>query len=178
MCQSPAAPCPKTFAPQPTDHKLLPAQPTDEPQVYREVGLVDPSSTLNHDQFVALLKAIDSGLRALPATAQVGCCRVGVWRQRVAVERAHALPAIMPCIFRMARTSCSACLCHAGTAGQLALRGMPAAGGLAAISNLPPAACRPPIALPGPKHPAPPYPTRDTPTHPTQEQRAEWLSVV
>ena len=39
--------------------------------MYREVGVVDPTSTLNHDQFVTLLKAIDSGLRALPATAQV-----------------------------------------------------------------------------------------------------------
>lgn len=41
------------------------------PQIYREVGVVDPTSTLNHDQFVSLIKAIDAGLRALPATAQV-----------------------------------------------------------------------------------------------------------
>lgn len=41
-------------------------------QMYRELGIVDPSSTLNHDQFTALLSNIDKGLRALPATAQVG----------------------------------------------------------------------------------------------------------
>lgn len=45
--------------------------------MYREVGIVDPSSTLNHDQFVSLINAIDSGLRALPATAQV-CLPRGV----------------------------------------------------------------------------------------------------
>ncbi|KAI7836386.1 hypothetical protein COHA_009749 [Chlorella ohadii] len=43
----------------------------DKASMYREVGIVDPSSTLNHDQFVSLINAIDSGLRALPATAQV-----------------------------------------------------------------------------------------------------------
>ncbi len=42
------------------------------PQMYRELGIVDPSSTLNHEQFTTLLSNIDKGLRALPATAQVG----------------------------------------------------------------------------------------------------------
>ena len=39
-------------------------------QIYRDAGVADPSSTLDHDQFVALLTRIDAGLRALPATAQ------------------------------------------------------------------------------------------------------------
>lgn len=48
-------------------------------QMYRELGIVDPTSTLNRDQFTALLSNIDKGLRALPATAQVGCrCRPGL----------------------------------------------------------------------------------------------------
>jgi hypothetical protein len=40
-------------------------------QIYKEVGLVDPSSTLSREQFTDLLTRIDSSLRALPATAQV-----------------------------------------------------------------------------------------------------------
>ncbi|PRW59414.1 type-II calcium-dependent NADH dehydrogenase isoform A [Chlorella sorokiniana] len=43
----------------------------DKAAIYREVGVVDPTSTLNHDQFVSLINGIDAGLRALPATAQV-----------------------------------------------------------------------------------------------------------
>jgi NADH:ubiquinone reductase (non-electrogenic) len=39
--------------------------------MYKEVGVVDPSSTLDRQQFGELLTRIDSGLRALPATAQV-----------------------------------------------------------------------------------------------------------
>jgi hypothetical protein len=38
--------------------------------MYKEVGVVDPSSTLDRQQFGELLTRIDSGLRALPATAQ------------------------------------------------------------------------------------------------------------
>ncbi|KAI3439031.1 hypothetical protein D9Q98_001441 [Chlorella vulgaris] len=40
-------------------------------EIYKEVGLVDPSSTLSREQFTDLLTRIDSSLRALPATAQV-----------------------------------------------------------------------------------------------------------
>ncbi|KAL4428590.1 hypothetical protein ABPG77_008902 [Micractinium sp. CCAP 211/92] len=43
----------------------------DKASMYRELGIVDPSSTLNHEQFTTLLSNIDKGLRALPATAQV-----------------------------------------------------------------------------------------------------------
>lgn len=57
-------------------------------QMYRELGIVDPTSTLNRDQFTALLSNIDKGLRALPATAQV-CRRVPGGSQPSAL-RQHA----------------------------------------------------------------------------------------
>ena len=55
--------------------KPLPPPPTPHPypplQIYSEAGLVDPDATLSREQFASLLGKIDSGLRALPATAQV-----------------------------------------------------------------------------------------------------------
>lgn len=39
--------------------------------MYKEVGVGDRMGTLSREQFAELLQKIDSGLRALPATAQV-----------------------------------------------------------------------------------------------------------
>ena len=45
---------------------------SDKSSVYKDI---DESSQLDREQFSELLKTIDLGLRALPATAQVRVCR-------------------------------------------------------------------------------------------------------
>lgn len=55
---------------------------------------MDPSSTLDQEQFITLLQKIDAGLRALPATAQVA-------RQQVTTAgRPGILVAASPATFR------------------------------------------------------------------------------
>jgi len=76
--------------------------------MYREVGIVDPTSTLNHDQFVSLINAIDSGLRALPATAQVCMLCVGVSVGRACLGCMHGDSAHLA----IGRRGCSAWGAH------------------------------------------------------------------
>lgn len=61
---------------------------------------VDGSSTLTREQFTEMLRSIDAGLRALPATAQVGTegegASSGNADGQLMVCQAHAQHAVVP----------------------------------------------------------------------------------